>query len=227
MEDKLIKSNKQIEDLNETLQVINKILRHDLLNKLAVMKSSLWLYEEKKDKALLSKLDRSVDGGIELIERIRELESFVINKGELTPMNIRKIAEEVSTNLHIPQININGEATALTDQALFSVFENIMRNAIIHGKSDKIDIDISSKNNICEIRIKDYGKGIPNDIKDNVFEEGLSFGDSKGSGLGLYIVKKTIDRYGGTISVEDNKPQGAIFVITLNSPYCNLENNTL
>ncbi|KYC49470.1 MAG: sensory histidine kinase AtoS [Candidatus Methanofastidiosum methylothiophilum] len=216
MEDKLIKSNKQIEELNETLQVINKILRHDLLNKLAVMKSSLWLYEEKKDKTLLGKLDRSVDGSIELIERIRELESIVLNKGELIPINVRKIAEDVSTNLHFPSINITGDATALADQALFSVFENIMRNAIIHGKTDRIDVDITTaKSKKCEIRITDYGKGISGDIKDNVFEEGLSFGDSKGSGLGLYIVKKTIERYGGTIKLEDNKPQGAIFIIKL------------
>ena len=217
MEDRLIKSNKQIEELNETLQVINKILRHDLLNKLTVMKSALWLYEEKNDKSILNKLDRSVDGSIELIERIRELESFVLNKGELIPINVRKIAEDVSTNLHFSSINITGDATALADQALFSVFENIMRNAIIHGKTDRIDVDITtSKSKKCEIRITDYGKGIPDDIKDNVFEEGLSFGDSKGSGLGLYIVKKTIERYGGTIKLEDNKPKGAIFIIKLN-----------
>ncbi|HII96010.1 MAG TPA: PAS domain-containing protein [Candidatus Methanofastidiosum sp.] len=218
MEDKLIKSNKQIEELNETLQVINKILRHDLLNKLAVMKSALWLYEQKNDRSLINKLDRSIDGGIDLIERIRELESFVLNKGEMIPVDVRKIAEEVSANLNIPSINISGNATALADQALFSVFENIMRNAIIHGKTDRIDVDISSDNSECEIRIADYGKGIPEDIKDKVFEEGLSFGDSKGSGLGLYIVKKTIERYDGSITVEDNKPKGTIFTIKLKSP---------
>ena len=48
MEDKLIKSNNQIEELNETLQIMNKILRHDLLNKLTIMKSSLWLLEEDR-----------------------------------------------------------------------------------------------------------------------------------------------------------------------------------
>ncbi|KYC49471.1 MAG: sensory histidine kinase AtoS [Candidatus Methanofastidiosum methylothiophilum] len=214
MEIKIKDSNKQIEDLNETLQIMNKILRHDILNKLTVMKSSLWLYEEKNDKSSLDRLNRSIDSGIELIERIRELESFIMAKGALIPISIREIAEEVSNNINIP-IKINGNATALADQALFSVFENIMRNAIIHGKTDKIDIDISSKNNICEIRIKDYGQGIPEFIKDNIFEEGLSYGNNKGSGLGLYIVNKTVNRYGGSIAVEDNKPQGAIFIIKL------------
>ena len=214
MEDKLIKSNNQIEELNETLQIMNKILRHDLLNKLTIMKSSLWLLEEKNDKSSIDRLNRSIDSGIGLIERIRELESFIMAKGELIPVSISEVAEEVSNNIHI-QVKINGNAIALADQALFSVFENIYRNAIVHGKTDNIDVDISSKKNICEIRITDTGEGIPEFIKDNVFEEGISYGSGKGSGLGLYIVKKTIERYGGTITVEDNKPKGTIFIIKL------------
>jgi len=217
MEQKLKESNKQIEELNETLQVVNKILRHDLLNKLTVMKSALWLYEEKNDKSILNKLDRSIDGGIELIERIRELESFIMDKGELKPTSIKRIAEEVSNIINVP-ITINGDATVFADEALFSIFENVMRNAIIHGKTDRIDIDISSKDKKCEIRITDYGEGIPEFIKDNIFEEGLSYGENKGSGLGLFIVKKTIERYDGSITVEDNKPTGTIFTIKLKCP---------
>ncbi|NMC76846.1 MAG: PAS domain S-box protein [Candidatus Methanofastidiosa archaeon] len=216
MEIKLKDSNKQIEELNETLQVINKTLRHDLLNKLAVMQSFLWLYEQKNDKELLRKVERSIESGIELVNRIRDLEAFVLNKGELFPVDVRKIAEEVSKNFNISSININGNATALADQALFSVFENLMRNAILHGGKDRIDIDISSKNKMCQIKITDYGKGIPEFIKDNIFEEGLSYGKNKGTGLGLYIVKKTIERYGGSITVSDNKPKGTIFTINLN-----------
>lgn len=214
MEVKLKESNKQIEDLNETLQVINKILRHDLLNKLTIMKTSLLLYEEKNDKLLFDKLNRSVDSGIDLIFRIRELESFLSGKGDLTNIDIRKTVEEISKNISIP-INITGSANALADQALFSVLENIMRNAVIHSKTDRIDVEISSKDKSCQIKIADYGKGIPEAIKENIFEEGISFGDSKGSGLGLYIVKKTIERYGGSIIVEDNIPQGTIFTIKL------------
>ena len=120
----------------------------------------------------------------------------------------------MSNGIHVP-VKINGDATALADEALFSVFENIMRNAVIHGKTDRIDIDISSKDKVCQIKITDYGQGIPEFIKDNIFEEGVSYGDSKGSGLGLFIVKKTIERYGGTITVEDNKSKGTIFVIKL------------
>ena len=170
MEIKLKESNKQIEDLNETLQVINKILRHDLLNKLTIMKTSLLLYEEKNDKLLFDKLNRSVDSGIDLIFRIRELESFLSSKGDLTNIDIRKTVEEISKNISIP-INITGNANALADQALFSVLENIMRNAVIHSKTDRVDVDISSKDKSCQIKIADYGKGIPEPIKENILRK--------------------------------------------------------
>ncbi|NMC76845.1 MAG: PAS domain S-box protein, partial [Candidatus Methanofastidiosa archaeon] len=147
IEDKLVESNKQIDGLNDTLQIVNKILRHDLLNKLAVMKSALWLYEENKDKSILDKLDRSIDGGIELIGRIGELESLILNKEELKPIPLKKAIEEVSATIHFP-VTIDGDATVLADEALFSVFENLMRNAIIHGKTDRIKVEISSKKSI-------------------------------------------------------------------------------
>ena len=67
----------------------------------------------------------------------------------------------------------------------------------------------------CEIRVADYGKGIPEKIKDKVFEEGFSHGESASTGQGLYIVKKLVDRYGGEVEIEDNKPKGAIFVLKL------------
>ena len=98
---------------------------------------------------------------------------------------------------------------------LSSVIDNIIRNAIVHGEANKIDITTKGKDDICEIRIADYGIGIPDKIKEKVFNEGFRYGETGGTGLGLYIVKKTVDRYGGSIHVEDNKPNGTVFVIKL------------
>jgi len=101
----------------------------------------------------------------------------------------------------------------LCDDAIDSVMDNIVRNAVVHGGTDRIDISIEEKDDDCWMRIADYGKGIPDDIKLRIFGEGESFGEKRGSGLGLYIVKKVIERYGGTIEVEDNKPNGAVFIV--------------
>ncbi len=49
----------------------------------------------------------------------------------------------------------------------------------------------------------------------HVFERSFKLGKTAGTGLGLYIVKKTIERYGGEITLKDNYPKGTIFEIRL------------
>ena len=124
--------------------------------------------------------------------------------------------------LKLPMGEITGQCKICTDEAIFSVLDNIIRNAVIHGKTKKIDIDILRTEKMCEVRIADYGIGIPDNIKDRIFEEGFSYGDSRSTGLGLYIVKRIMERYGGTIKVSDNKPTGTIFI--LEYPVCSSKN---
>ena len=89
-------------------------------------------------------------------------------------------------------------------------------NAFIHGKTDKVTIKIDSNKGLCYISVIDWGVGIPDEHKDKIFDESFFYGETGQTGLGLYIVKQKIDRYGGVISVEDNKPNGTIFRFTLN-----------
>ena len=103
----------------------------------------------------------------------------------------------------------------MADEAINSVMDNLVRNAVVHGKTDRIDINIVLDDKTCTIEVSDFGVGIPDDYKSKIFEEGESFGETRGTGLGLYIVKKVIERYGGEIEVEDNKPKGTKFTITL------------
>jgi len=110
---------------------------------------------------------------------------------------------------------ISGDGIVLADEALTSVFENIVRNAISHGKTEKMEVAINKKGENYEIRFIDFGSGVPDEIKEKIFEEGYKSAESKGSGLGLFIVKQVVARYNGEIFVEDNIPTGVVFVIEL------------
>ena len=71
-----------------------------------------------------------------------------------------------------------------------------------------------------ELKIADNGIGIPEREKKQVFEKFYRVGNedtrsTKGTGLGLYIVNKIIQAHQGTISIEDNLPQGTRFRIQL------------
>jgi signal transduction histidine kinase len=68
------------------------------------------------------------------------------------------------------------------------------------------------------LRLSDNGSGIPDSIRSKLFEEGFSYGQTAGSGIGLFLVKKTMERYGGGVSVEDNSGSGASFVLRFPDP---------
>lgn len=65
-----------------------------------------------------------------------------------------------------------------------------------------------------ELSVNEDGHGIPIEIRDKIFQEGFSSGIGKSTGLGLFLIKKTMERYGGHIVVEENKPKGAKFVLS-------------
>ncbi|MFW6185584.1 MAG: PAS domain S-box protein [Halobacteriota archaeon] len=203
----------RIIQLNEVLRLLNKNLRHDVLNDLNVVSNSLELYRDNKDEGLLENTFRSIEKCINLVKRIRELESLVSSGCSLKPYNVKDVISDIEKDYDI-EFNVRGDGTVLADEALSSVMGNVVGNAIKHGKANKVDVTVEEKGLFCEIRIADNGVGISDDIKEDIFEEGFT-GGGNGSGLGLYIVRKTIERYGGTIEVEDNQPRGAVLILRL------------
>jgi len=207
-------AEKMVFRLNDLLKVINKILRHDMLGKLTVIRLYIDSYRSNKNDKDLDVVANSAISGIELISQMRKLESLATTQNTFSKIDLRKLFESIIKEYQIP-INIKGEGVVLADEALRSVFDNIIRNAIMHGSTDKMEISIQVQKKNIKIEMADFGKGIPNEIRDKIFEEGFKYGDTGNSGLGLYIVKKTIERYSGEITVEPNNPKGAIFVIKL------------
>ena len=207
-------AERKIIELNDTLRLLNKILRHDLLNNLMVISANVEMVNtEDKDKT--NKAFEYIQKSAKLIYRMKELESLVSTGFELKNYDIKSILKEIFKNYADIKFKVDGNCIVLADDAISSVFDNIIRNAVIHGNTKKIDIKIRCINDYCEIHFSDYGIGIPQEIKNRLFEEGFAYGKNRGTGLGLFIVKKTIARYGGNISVEDNSPNGTIFILRL------------
>jgi two-component system, OmpR family, sensor histidine kinase CiaH len=101
------------------------------------------------------------------------------------------------------------------------VLNNLLENARKYaGQSGPITIDAYESNNDMVIQIIDQGPGIPDAEKKKIFQKFYRSGDentriSKGTGLGLHIVKRAIEWHGGTITMQDNKPKGNIATILI------------
>jgi K+-sensing histidine kinase KdpD len=99
---------------------------------------------------------------------------------------------------------------------------NLIDNAIKYApKETDIFIKVYTNNNFNVVEIKDEGPGISDTEKEKVFKKYYRLGGeatqkSKGTGLGLFLVHKIISAHKGKIIIEDNSPNGAIFILQLN-----------
>lgn len=111
-------------------------------------------------------------------------------------------------------VNVDGK---LVVQVLINLIDNAMKYT---PPQSHIVITSRAQGAYARISVADNGAGIPDGQKERVFDMfytgGHGIADSRRSlGLGLYLCRTIVEAHGGTISVEDNQPQGAVFTFTL------------
>ena len=114
----------------------------------------------------------------------------------------------------IPHLIIDKNALALA-------VNNLLDNAIrASTKKNEIEVIVKKEKNNLIIKVKDYGIGIPHDELDKIFEKFYQGSNAirlstKGTGLGLTLVRHTIDAHGGEVFVESKVDQGSTFTLLL------------
>ena len=114
---------------------------------------------------------------------------------------------EITTSL-VPEILAKSEEI---QQVLFNIVRNAMQAIAGEGR---IEIHTAQEEDWVSVRIQDNGAGIPQEHLKRLFDPFFTTkGPDEGEGLGLYIVRQIITRYGGTIDVENAVGGGARFMI--------------
>jgi signal transduction histidine kinase len=148
---------------------------------------------------------------LELVKSMKDLEFLMFSGGKLEQVELHTVLRKLSNNYDI-SIKVKGEASILADQAIHSVFENLITNSIKHGGSSDVTISIHSDDEETLIDFIDNGSGIDMRHSEKIFTEGFTTSKRTGSGLGLYLVRKTLERYGASISLQESET-GAHFNI--------------
>jgi len=113
-----------------------------------------------------------------------------------------------------PKVEITGDRFALT-----SVVTNLIENAIKYsGPCETVAVKLFSKDDKVYLQVADHGIGIAEQEKGRIFDKFYRVGsedtrNTKGTGLGLYIVKEVLDKHQASIKVKDNRPVGSIFEV--------------
>lgn len=142
---------------------------------------------------------------------INELKNM---KPEMKPINIHKVLDEAALSLK----NIDGFSTITlrrdieVPEVIYSdkvflkiIIQNLMENAIAfkNDQSPWLKVHVYEQQNFLVVEVSDNGIGIPEEFYNKIFERYFRVSEkSKGTGLGLYIVKKLTEKLNATLSVK-------------------------
>jgi len=189
IKDRLLDKDKQTRLLNNALQDVNR-LKELVDNMLMAAKIEQQALQFTKHPVHISDLLKSLKHRYTAINRNRRNFEFKVES----------------------ELIVRGDLMAFT-----SVLTNLLDNAVKYSPSQStIFIDAFKKLEEIQILIRDEGIGIPKEEQPKIFDKFYRIGSedtrkSKGTGLGLFIVKELVEMNKGKISYEANSPKGSIF----------------
>jgi PAS domain S-box-containing protein len=218
----------QLHQLHEEANLYLDILTHDINNINTASLNYGRLIETmsvEKRPDLQQNLIQSLEKSDEIIRNVSALRKIRERQVQRIPLEISAIITKEIRAYPDADIDYDGSgATVLADEMLSSVFNNLIGNAMKYGgASTHVFIRVEDAGREVLITVGDNGRGIPESLKPRIFDR-FQRGDTtvSGKGLGLYICKALVERYGGTIRVEDRVPgeggKGAVFRFTLPKP---------
>ena len=222
---------RELEESNNLKDLFIDIMRHDLQNPTAVIKSYAgYLLEEEKDprkRDLAAKIDMVNSKLAEMIEnaskysRFEEMESIECGLRDLNTILRDSVllatcqAEEEGFKV---EIQSEGEYPAWVNPVIGDVFANLASNAVKYASGgNRVECGILDDGASWKVYVRDFGPGISDSDKERIFTrfERLDKESVKGTGLGLAIAQRVVDLHNGRIWVEDNPEGGCIFFVTL------------
>jgi PAS domain S-box-containing protein len=241
---KLRKSKKKFKIAYNKANFYKDLFAHDMNNILQNINSASELvhmfYENQENpqkiRECIKIMQDQVKRGSKLISNVQKISKLDESKNECEKVNLCKMLTQSiemlksSSNGKDIDVQINNPYSnkifVYANNLLEDVFDNLLINAIKHAGKNSVEIRINiqkvqhRKKDHIQMEIIDDGKGIKDPLKENLFDKGYNSGITKsGMGLGLYLVKKIIKSFGGTIDVEnrvkDDYRKGTKFVLSI------------
>jgi signal transduction histidine kinase len=209
----------------QQLQVLNRVLRHNLRNDMNVIHGCGNILSSKVDNNELEKHTRRIvetsNDLIALSEKTRELNKVIQWHQDPRHIDIIQIIDNLrrdfeekysaaSVRMELPE-----EANVVADDRINYVLDELIENAIKHNDRGEPLVEISvivTQETIC-IEIMDDGPGIS--PQEHAVLVGKETPLLHGSGLGLWIVNWIVTSVGGELDLDTNEPRGSVVTVTL------------
>jgi len=231
---RLAKTNKELFNINKELDTFIYKASHDLLGPLARLKGICNIasieVEDQTSRKYFNMLNDSAQRTYEILKTLIQLISIRESNVDIKEIDLNKILEEVIEDSQEHEgykdikirTEMNGLKTANVDDALLKIIlGNLLQNAIEYRDVSKhttsyVDINFSNGDGVLKIDFTDNGIGIDKESAEKIFDmfyRGSLI--SKGSGLGLYISKVIMRKFGGSIEYTPNDDGNTNFSIKI------------
>jgi signal transduction histidine kinase len=227
----LERSNRALARSNADLEQFAYVASHDLRAPLRGIASlSDWLEEDLGD-AVTPPVKRHIDT---LRGRVGRLDALITGiatysragrrEETIESVSVGAIVRDV-VDLAVPASDVQVRVTpqlpvvSAPRTPLQQIFLNLVSNAVNHGAANggEIEIDCADDGDHWRFSVRDHGSGVPAGYQDRIFglfQRLKSRDEVEGTGIGLALVKKLVERYGGRVWVESAPGQGATFSFT-------------
>ena len=207
------------------LNVLNRVLRHDIRNKVNVIRGNADLVAAGTDETetAAQTIRHQADQMFQLSEYARELQAVLDQEAVNTePIDVGTTIAAKAMRLRrdhgYATIHQDVDDGAWADVSPFvdSAIENLLANAIEHNDaaSPTVWVDVAVGDDVVRVRISDDGPGIPPE-EVAVLQRGRETSLEHASGLGLWLVHWIVTESGGTVSFEEREPTGSVVELTL------------
>lgn len=224
----------ELERSNRELEQFAYVVSHDLQEPLRMVRSYIDLLQQRYAKQLdddaADFMQFAGEGGRRMQRMIEDLLSYSrvgSRGGELVPVDLNDAVSEVLANLKTSleasdgAVSIEELPTVMADRSqMVQLFQNLIGNAVKFRGEDPPEIQVRSgtRDGEAVISVSDRGIGVPHEQRERIFAifHRLSKADEyPGTGIGLAICRKIVERHNGAIWVESKPGEGATFFFTL------------
>ncbi len=232
-ERELQETKAKLEQSNEELQHFAYVASHDLQEPLRMVRSYVSLLETEYGDELDGEAEEFIEFAVDGADRMKNLIDGLLQFSrvethgeEITPCDPEPVLEDARESLGLKieetdaTISVGDLPTVPADERqLQRVFQNLLENAIKYAGESRpvVEIRAEQRDGAVVFAIEDEGVGIPEDDQDRVFdlfERGASVGD-EGTGIGLAISNRIVERHGGEMWVDSTEGEGTTVYFSL------------